>query len=164
MRPTAALSSFTLLLVAGCATQPAIDVEAERDALMAADGAWFEAYSASDAPADAFVAQLADDATLLPPDAPLAQGADAIHTVIEQLEAMPGFTVTWSPVAADVGSGGDLGYTRGTYEMALAGPDGPVTIVGKYLTVWKKQPDGAWKVVADMFNADAPLAPAPSGS
>jgi hypothetical protein len=34
---------------------------------------------------------------------------------------------------------------------------------GKYLTVWKKQADGSWKVLFDMFNSDLPpslLAPA----
>ena len=159
MRIAAALSSLTLVVVAGCSTQAAIDIEAERNALMDADRAWFGAYSASDDPAEAFVANLLDDASLLPPDAPLAQGKDAVRAVINQLEAMPGFAVTWSPDAADVGSGGDLGYTRGTYQMRLDGPDGPMTIDGKYITVWKKQPDGTWLVTADMFNADAPAVP-----
>ena len=37
------------------------------------------------------------------------------------------------------------------------GPDGePASVVGKYLTIWKKQVDGRWMVSADMFNADAP--------
>lgn len=27
---------------------------------------------------------------------------------------------------------------------------------GKYLTVWKKQPDGNWKIVRDIFNSDKP--------
>jgi len=27
-------------------------------------------------------------------------------------------------------------------------------MTGKYMTVWKKQPDGSWKVVADMGNTD----------
>jgi len=31
---------------------------------------------------------------------------------------------------------------------------------GKYVTVYRKQPDGKWKVVADIFNSDLP-APAP---
>lgn len=101
-----------------------------------------------------------EDATLLPPDAPLAEGREAIRGVIEMLEGMPGFSVSWAPVAADVGSGGDLGYTRGTYEMTMDGPDGPMTIVGKYLTIWKKRADGTWMMTADMFNADAP----PAGS
>ncbi len=38
---------------------------------------------------------------------------------------------------------------------------GGVTEKGKYVTAWKKQADGAWKVTEDIFNADeAPKAPA----
>ncbi len=159
MRVAAALSSLAIVL-AGCATPPPVDPDAERSALMDADRAWAEAYAASDDPAGTFVGQMVDNAVLLPPDAPLAEGKEAIRAVIEMLEALPGFTVTWSPVVADVGSGGDLGYTRGTYRITMDGADGPVTIDGKYLTVWKKQADGRWLVTADMFNADAAAAPA----
>jgi ketosteroid isomerase-like protein len=156
MRITTALSSLTLMTVVGCTPQPAIDLDAERNAIMSADRAWAEAYAASDSPADAFVAQLTDDATLLPPDAPLAQGTEAIHAVISELEAMPGFSVTWGPDMAEVGSGGDLGFTIGNYQMQMEGPEGPMSIDGKYLTVWKKQLDGTWMVIADMFNAVGP--------
>lgn len=163
MRFAIAVSSLSLV-IAGCGTQPAVDVAAEREALLEADRAWFEAYSASDDPVEAFVGQMAEGAALLPPGAPLAVGAEAIGAAIGSLEAMPGFSVTWTPVAADVGSGGDLGYTRGTYEMSMEGPDGPMTTEGKYITVWKKQPDGTWKVTADMFNADAPTGGPSTGS
>ncbi len=160
MRVEAILSSLALVMLAGCAAPPPVDVDAERSALMEADRAWAEAYAASDDPAEAFVAQMVEDASLLPPDMPLAQGKDAIRSVINTLEGMPGFSVTWDAVAADVGSGGDLGYTRGTYQMTMTGPDGgSMTIDGKYLTVWKKQADGTWMVTADMFNGDAPAAP-----
>jgi ketosteroid isomerase-like protein len=27
---------------------------------------------------------------------------------------------------------------------------------GKYVEVWKKQPDGSWKCVIDMYNSDVP--------
>jgi ketosteroid isomerase-like protein len=36
----------------------------------------------------------------------------------------------------------------------MDGPDGPISIDGKYMTVWKKQSDGTWRVAADMFNAN----------
>jgi ketosteroid isomerase-like protein len=36
----------------------------------------------------------------------------------------------------------------------------PATDKGKYVTVFKKQADGSWKVVADIFNSDGPAAPA----
>jgi ketosteroid isomerase-like protein len=159
MRITASLSSVTLLVMVGCSPQPEVDLEAARNALISADRAWFEAYSVSESPPDAFVDGLVDNAQLLPPDAPLAQGKEAIRAVIAELEAMPGFSVTWSPASAEVADGGDLGYTIGTYEIKMEGPDGPISIDGKYLTIWKIQADGTWRVTADMFNADGPPNP-----
>ena len=159
MRIAASLSSVTLLMIVGCSPQQEIDLDAALNALMSADRTWFEAYSASESPPDAFVDKLVDNAYLLPPDAPLAQGKEAIRAVIAELEAMPGFSVTWGPDAADVGRGGDLGYTIGSYEMKLEGPDGPISINGKYMTVWKQQSDGTWLVAADMFNGNGPPNP-----
>jgi ketosteroid isomerase-like protein len=44
-------------------------------------------------------------------------------------------------------------------EMTVSNPKDkkPITDHGKYLTVFKKQPDGSWKMVADMINSDLPL-------
>jgi hypothetical protein len=53
----------------------------------------------------------------------------------------------------------------GTYTMSTKQSlnSAPVTEQGKYVEVWKKQADGKWKVVADIFNTDAPAsAPAPA--
>jgi len=159
------VASVFLLLTAGCAAPgeapaPEVDLAAERASLMQADEAWFAEYSASDNRPDTFVNRILDDANLLPPDAPMARGKEAIRGVIAMLEAVPGYSITWSAAAADVGSAGDLGYTMGTYEITMEGPEGtPVRIDGKYLTVWKKQADGAWMVTLDMFNADGPPSP-----
>jgi ketosteroid isomerase-like protein len=35
-----------------------------------------------------------------------------------------------------------------------------LTVNGKYVTVFQKPADGGWKAVADIFNEDAPAAPA----
>jgi ketosteroid isomerase-like protein len=32
---------------------------------------------------------------------------------------------------------------------------------GKMVEVWRKQADGKWKCVSDIFNSDMPVAPAP---
>ena len=165
MRKLLSVASVFLLLAVGCAPAgeapaPEVDLEAERASLMQADEAWFEAYSTSDNPADVFVTLVVDDAYFLPPDAPLARGKEAIRAIIADLEAMPGFSIAWGPLAAEVGSAGDLGFTIGAYEMTVDGPDGtPIRIVGKYLTVWEKQSDGTWMVAADTFNADGPPSP-----
>ena len=137
-----------------------VDIEAVKAELMEADKAWAEAYATADNTSDAFVAAFEDDARLLPPDAPLATGKPAIRAVIEELEALPGIETLWSVEAADVSEGGDFGYTTGSYYMNLDGPDGTtIRIDGKYLTVWRRQADGSWKVTADMFNPNGPPTP-----
>ena len=45
--------------------------------------------------------------------------------------------------------GGDLGWTSGRYVATHTGPDGPVRSEGRYVTVWRRQPDGTWKVDLD---------------
>jgi ketosteroid isomerase-like protein len=95
----------------------------------------------------------------LPPNEPKAEGAAAVQKFWEGLAAAPGFAVGWQPTKVDVS--GDLGYSIGTYSLTMNGPDGkPASDTGKYMEVWKRQPDKSWKVVADMFSSDLPV-PAP---
>jgi ketosteroid isomerase-like protein len=55
---------------------------------------------------------------------------------------------------------GDLGCTSGTTENTFKDASGKTaTFKGKYLTVGKKQADGSWKVLYDMFNSDLPPTP-----
>ncbi len=145
----------TVLLGFGCAPPaeeppaetPAVDLEAERDALMAADKAWSE--SVSDA--DEFLSYFADGAHFMPFGAPLAQG-DAIRTAVV---SMPG-SLEWEATGADVAESGELGYTIGTFELTTEQDGASMVTVGKYVTVWSKQADGSWKVQVDCFNADGP--------
>ena len=50
---------------------------------------------------------------------------------------------------------GDYAIETGTYEMTVT-PTGGKAIPdkGKYLTVWKKQADGSWKLYRDISNTD----------
>lgn len=143
-----------LLISLGCAVSPqgpAVDLQAERSALMEADGAWFESHE----DIDEFVTFLADDAVFMPDGAPAARG-DAIRATWEQLLSMPGFGLEWKATSARVAEAGDIGYTIGTYELTLEQDGVPLVTIGKYVTLWKKQADGAWKVGVDCFNADGP--------
>jgi ketosteroid isomerase-like protein len=53
---------------------------------------------------------------------------------------------------------GSFGQTSG--KASLVGDRLPRCVldaeVGKYLTVWKKDADGAWKVLLDTYNSDLP--------
>jgi len=61
-----------------------------------------------------------------------------------------GPTLTWKPARAQVIGAGDVGVTTGSAVYRAKGPDGTVRERrSEYLTVWRKQPDGTWKVVFD---------------
>jgi len=132
-------------LAAGCT--PRANVEQERNALLQRDREW----SQTTTDPDKFAAYFGSDGAMYAPGMPLMTGQDAIKKVYAGMSSSPGFTLRWSPNQADIGAAGDLGYTTGTYELAMGGGNEK----GKYITVWKKQSDGSWKVARDIFNADA---------
>ena len=136
--------------------QPAADTRAaDERAIREADIAFSKVAAAKDL--ERALAFYADEASMLPPHAPIATGKEAIRAVWSQLLANPGFAVSWQPTKVEASRGGDLGYTMGTYELTLHDPQGkPVSDRGKYVEVWKKQPDGTWKAVADIFNSNLP--------
>jgi ketosteroid isomerase-like protein len=56
-----------------------------------------------------------------------------------------------------VARSGELGYTSGTYDFSMKDASGKIiSDKGKYVTVWKKQADGTWKVLLDTYNSDLP--------
>jgi ketosteroid isomerase-like protein len=60
------------------------------------------------------------------------------------------YELTWTPSDAMMGPSGDMGYTWGHFEGRSKDANGnPVLTSGRYITMWRKQPDGAWKVVLD---------------
>ena len=51
----------------------------------------------------------------------------------------------------DVFPMGDLAYETGRYSFTLAGEGKATrTVTGKYVEVWKRQPDGGWKMFRDI--------------
>ena len=60
------------------------------------------------------------------------------------------YQLTWTPTDAVMGPSGDMGYTWGHFEGRSKDAQGnPVTTSGRYMTIWRRQPDGNWKVVLD---------------
>ena len=166
MRQSFVLVAVFMLFTLGCtaAVDPSgqgIDLEAERALLLETDRAQAMAYSTSDTPLDTIFAAFTDDARVLAPGTPIAEGWEASRALFARLEALPGYSLEYSPTMADVGGAAELGYTIGTYHMNLPSGDGTIAnIEGKYLTIWKRQADGNWKIAVDMFNTDGPSVPA----
>lgn len=129
---------------AGCA--PSVNIEEERDAVLAADRDW----SQSGTDIDTFMSFFASDATAYPQGMPAVKGADAIRTTFTEMSKAPGFSLAWTAERAEVAGSGDAAYTTGTYEMSMGGAKDK----GKYVTIWRKQTDGSWKATEDIFNSD----------
>ncbi len=144
---------LTLLAVACTSESEQVDVEAERNAVLAADRAWSE----TPPDIDRFVSYFTRNGVFLAGGAPPAEGLEAIRSDASELFGSPGFALSWSASMADMSAGGDLGYTIGSYEITSNDPAGnPVTRPGKYVTVWKKQADGQWKVAVDAPSENQP--------
>ena len=57
--------------------------------------------------------------------------------------------LTWEPRTGDVAASGDLGWLTGPATLVnRAGPK-PVTRYSNYLSIWRKEPDGRWRVFID---------------
>jgi ketosteroid isomerase-like protein len=143
---------------AGCGSS--VNVGREQSLLLEIDRQW----SQSTRDVDKFLSYYAADASVYPQGMPLVKGPGPIREMYTKLVASPGFSLKFTPSGATVSTGGDLGYTSGTYEMTLNDASGASSAErGKYVAVWKKAAGGQWKVVEDIFNSnEPPPAPAPA--
>lgn len=91
----------------------------------------------------------AEDASIFPEGRPIITGVEKIRAYYEETGFDP-TSLSWKPVKAEISSSGDMGYTIGYWEIRTEGAAASAS--GKYVTVWKKQLDGSWKVVADIGN------------
>lgn len=151
------------VMLAGCQQappEPKVDTAAEAAKLRETDAAWLKAVQAKDAAATA--SYYAEDGTLLPANMPMVSGREAIQKAWSEMMQIPGFTLQWVNRATEVSASGDMAYNMGTYEFTSNDAKGkPVVEKGKFVEVWKKTAGGEWKVIADIYNTDAPAAPAP---
>jgi ketosteroid isomerase-like protein len=126
---------------------PKVDEMAGHGALFAADRTFASAAAAKGAAA-AYAGVLADNARFH------HEGAIPVvskKAILANLAAHP-VKMSWLPIQSRISSSGDLGYTAGKEQI---GDD-----QGYYLRIWKKQADGTWKVVLDLFSAPPQEKPA----
>jgi ketosteroid isomerase-like protein len=128
-------------------------MSADERAIRKLDKEWSAVTQSKDA--GTMLVYYADDASAFPFNAPIATGKEQIQKVWTGLMAMPGFSLSFGPTKIEVAKSGDLAYDVGTFELKFNDANGsPTTEIGKYVVVWRKQPDQQWKVVADIFNTD----------
>ena len=97
---------------------------------------------------EAFRSYAAPDAIMLPGGgAEPRRGPDAIA---QGIGAGPASDWVWFPVVGEIAASGDLGYTVG--QAVISPRDGGDRIYSKYLTVWRRTPDGRVRFLTDGGN------------
>ncbi len=144
-----------ILFSGGCGEQKPPDTRAaDEKAIRDADAQWSKTAAARDV--EGAVSYYSDDASLLAPNAPIASDKQSIHAAWTGL-LTPDTSLSWQASKVEVARSGDLAYLIGTYQLITKDAHGkPISDNGKFVEVWKKQSDGKWKVVADIFNSDLP--------
>jgi ketosteroid isomerase-like protein len=148
-----------VMFAVGCGKEEPKDTRVtDEAAIKNADTQWAKAAASKDV--DATVAYYSDDASLLPPNAPMASDKASIRAAWAGLLG-PDTSLSWQATKVEAARSGDLGYVMGTYEMESKDASGKAeSDRGKFVEVWRKQADGNWKAAVDIFNSDLPVAAA----
>ena len=150
-----AMKIKTILIVTLGLAAASVCLAADEQALRDADAQWSKAAEAKDL--DKTVSYYADDAIVMPPNASAATTKEAIRSAWKEMLTTPGAAISWKATKVQVAQAGDLAYVSGTYEETMTDASGQsVKDHGKYVEIFKKQADGTWKVVADIWNSDLP--------
>ena len=96
------------------------------------------------------------DGKVLAPDTPMITGAENIQGYWQAVMDMGGKSVTLRTLNLD--ELGDTAVETGAATLNIQTESGDtVQAEAKFIVVWKRQADGAWKWDLDCFNFDAPL-------
>lgn len=126
------------------------DVDAEKQALMAADRAFARETAARGV--EGWLDFHLEDARNVPAAGVVVVGHQAIRERMAPFLADTTTAFTWEPQFAEVAHDGSLGYTYGDWTLTSR-ESGSLESRGRYLTVWRKR-DGEWKVTTDIGNTD----------
>jgi ketosteroid isomerase-like protein len=110
-----------LLLTSACNQTPPDTRVADEAAIREADAQWSKTAGANDL--EGTVAYYVDDATILPPNAPMATGKQAIRAIWASLLG-PGTSISWQASKVEVARSGDLAYIVGVYQLTMKDPKG----------------------------------------
>ena len=154
------ITAAILAATASCAPRaPSVDLEAERTAWREADSRYTQLATAKDA--DGVSGLYAVDATMYPPDGATVSGLDGVREFAAAFTSVPGMTFSSRPLVIEVSRDGDMGYTINAVETTTPDEAGnPVTEVLRDFHLWRKQENGSWKVVVDIWNVEPATATA----
>ncbi len=158
MMPKLRIKRISMLLLATCL--PAFAGEESKNPIQAAaltearqaidkgNAQWVEAWDKADA---AMIASLfANDGVLLGRNGKFFKGPQQILERQKTVMEGAGKGVKCTVMTVDLWLDGDTAYETGTYSYKYQEKGKPVDEEGRYVTIWRKQNDGSWKIITDM--------------
>jgi ketosteroid isomerase-like protein len=147
------LVSFALLLACSpeARTGDPTMMEEWKAELLAADRAFNDATALEGA--SGWVSFFSEEGAMVSEGIGEIRGKDAIKARMEPAFADPSFSLTWDPYRAEVSAEGDFGFTVGRYQSMLGeGEEATVLGQGLYVSIWRREAGGVWKVMMDLGN------------
>jgi len=143
------------------AEEPALDVEADVEAIKALGDEWVALFNAGDF--DGLMSiYYAENPMQMPPNEPIRKGKEAILSGLKKSRKQSDEHCD-SSVIEDVLVYGDLAVARGTDTGTNTTKVGgePIKYNTKWVIAYERQPDGTWKCVYEIWNSNLPLPPPP---
>ena len=139
----------------GCQSAPTIDPEVAAQELMDADRAFARETEARGA--DGWASYFLEDGIQYPPSGRW-DGRETIRQNMSGVFSPENPLLVWEPTDASVSEAGDMGYTLGDWKSVIRseGVSDSVLSTGHYVSFWKRDAEGEWKVAVDIGNRDAP--------
>ncbi|MFI5116256.1 MAG: YybH family protein [Terriglobales bacterium] len=150
----AVIVCFLLTVLSACALEPnnSADAQAIKDVFRAWDKAW------NAGNVELLGSFYTADAIAMGPNAPPRVGRDVIRASSRRY--FDQFREENHSVVEDLRISGNLAVARGTQETRTSPKAGGNSVLekAKWIVVLQRQPDGAWKVLWEIYNGDLPLA------
>jgi proline iminopeptidase len=133
-------------------SNPLPDITPDVAAVRELHAAWVTAYTTGDL--QRFMQHWSDDGIMMPPNAPAVAAPDAVRAAAAGL--FTDFDIAIQPTIEDVIVSGDWAIVRWRSSSALTPRAGGATtsVSGKALWVLRRDPDGAWRLIYDIWNSD----------
>ncbi len=143
--------SFILVIMLSC-QQTKVDLKAEETAIMKTDSTW-AALAAEGKEVEKIISYWSDDAIVLPPGQAAVKGKDALRKMVEDSKNIPGFSISWKSSEVHFSPDGKMAYMQGKNLVTMNDSTGnKISIPGIGYTIWRKDMDGNWKCVVDIWN------------
>jgi ketosteroid isomerase-like protein len=117
--------------------------------LVAAERAFARA-AAESSMKEAFLAWLDDEGIIFQPEA--SNGKKTWSEAPDGSRAL----LSWDPVWAEVSADGTYGYSTGPWSFRRT-PEDSIVATGSFISVWRKDHEGEWKVLVDLGVAHEPI-------